>query len=379
MMETRQRIESLREVMEARGIDAAVVFNFENQFYYSGLRAITYSRPIILIVERHRQSLIIPSLEENHAKEKTDVDHLFVYHEVAGKNDGSTDYRELFDEVLSKLEPGATVGIEYGALPADYMMRIQDQGLPVEDIGGDITRLRAIKSEAEIEMISESGKLVSGALRRTIEQSAVGRSELEIDDYGNQFLFDEISKHYTDSTLDYFVMSPSGVTRTNMPHVFSNTRKLEAGDVIIHSRQVGLNGYRAECERTFFVGEPTERQRGVFEVMLRAHIAALDFIKAGVTASEVNEAALAVIREAGLGEYVPHRTGHGIGIGQHEEPSLRFDNDLVLEPGMVFCVEPGIYVPGVGGFRHSDTVVLTEDGTDIITEYPRDLEHLVIK
>src|SRR5699024_7893229 len=141
-------------------------------------------------------------------------------------------------------------GIEYGALPADYMMRIQDQGLPVEDIGGDITHLRAIKSEAEIEMISESGKLVSGALRRTIEQSAVGRSELEIDDYGNQFLFDEISKHYTDSTLDYFVMSPSGITRTNMPHVFSNTRKLEAGDVIIHSRQVGLNGYRTECERS---------------------------------------------------------------------------------------------------------------------------------
>ena len=113
--------------------------------------------------------------------------------------------------------------------------------------------------------------------------------------------------------------------------------------------------------------------------MLRAHIAALDFIKVGVTAAEVNEAALSVIREAGLEEYVSHRTGHGIGIGQHEEPSLRFDNDLVLAPGMVFCVEPGIYVPGVGGFRHSDTVVLREDGTEIITEYPRDLESLIFK
>src|SRR5699024_1814222 len=134
---------------------------------------------------------------------------------------------------------------------------------PASDIGGEIVRLRSIKTEAEINMISESGKLGSGALRRTIEQSAAGHSELEIDDYGNQFLFDEVSRNYTDSTLDYFVMSPSGVRRTNMPHVFSNTRRLEAGDVVIHSRQVGLSGYRAECERTFFVGGPTDRQREV--------------------------------------------------------------------------------------------------------------------
>lgn len=378
-MNMHQRIERLREVMEARGLDAAVIFNFENQFYFSGLKAITYSRPIILIVERTRQSLIIPRLEENHAKEKTDVDALYVYHEVAGAGDASTDYRELFDEALSKLGPDSTVGIEYGSLPTDYTLRIQDQGFGIEDIGRDIVELRAIKTDEEIGMIRKSGELVSGALKETLENSSAGKSELEIDYYGNQFLFEEISQKYTDSTLDYFVMSPSGVRRTNMPHVFSNTRKLETGDIIIHSRQVGLNGYRAECERTFFVGEPADRQREVFDVMLRAHIAALDFIKVGVTAAEVNEAALSVIREAGLEEYVSHRTGHGIGIGQHEEPSLRFDNDLVLAPGMVFCVEPGIYVPGVGGFRHSDTVVLREDGTEIITEYPRDLESLIFK
>src|SRR5699024_1684532 len=180
------------------------------------------------------------------------------------------------------------------------------------------------------------------------------------------------------STLDYFVMSPSGVDRTNMPHVFSNSRKIEEGDIIIHSRQVGLNGYRAECERTIFVGEPTEEQRKAFEVMVEAQQKALDFIKVGVTAKEVNQVALDVYKEAGLEEYVVHRTGHGIGIGLHEEPSLRFDNDLVLEAGMVFCVEPGIYIPGVGGFRHSDTVVLEEDKTVLITELPRDIERLTI-
>lgn len=377
-MKLLQRIGRLREVMEVRGLDATVIFNFENQFYFSGLRAITYSRPIILIVERERQSLLIPKLEENHAKEKTDVDALYVYHEVESAGDASTDYRELFDQTIAKLD-AEKVGIEYGSLPVDFTFMIQNQGFLIEDIGRGIVELRAVKTDEEIEMIQQSGELVSGALKHTLENSTVGRSELEIDYHGNQFLFEEISKKYTDSTLDYFVMSPSGLERTNMPHVFSNTRKLEDGDIIIHSRQVGLNGYRAECERTFFVGEPTARQREVFEVMLRAHIAALDFIKVGVSAAEVNAAALEVIREAGLEAYVSHRTGHGIGIGQHEEPSLRFDNDLVLEAGMVFCVEPGIYIPGVGGFRHSDTVVLTEDGTEVITEYPRDLESLIFK
>lgn len=377
-MKLHQRIERLRESLEVRGLDAAVIFNFENQFYFSGLRAITYSRPIILIVERARQSLIIPKLEENHAKEKTDVDTLYVYHEVESAGGESTDYRALFAQAMAKLD-AAKIGIEYGSLPGDFTFMIQNQGFQIEDISRDIAQLRAVKSDEEVQMIKKSGELVSGALKHTVENAAAGKSELEIDYHGNQFLFGEISKKYTDSTLDYFVMSPSGLTRTNMPHVFSNTRKLADGDIIIHSRQVGLNGYRAECERTFFVGEPTKRQREVFEVMLRAHIAALDFIKVGVTAAEVNAAALDIIREAGLEKYVSHRTGHGIGIGQHEEPSLRFDNELVLEAGMVFCVEPGIYVPGVGGFRHSDTVVLTEDGTDVITEYPRNLERLIIK
>lgn len=378
-MNMKERIEKLREVMQSRDLNASIIFNFENQYYFSGLKAITYSRPIILIVEHDRQSLIIPKLEENHAREKTDVDNIYVYQEVEGSNDEHTDYWQLFNHVLEKLESRAKIGIEYGSMPTSFTFDIQKQGFQLEDIGPDIVDIRAIKSEEEIQLLRKSGKLVSGALEHTVENSTIDRSELEIDYYGNQFLFEEISKKYTDSTLDYFVMSPSGVERTNMPHVFSNTRKIEDGDIIIHSRQVGLNGYRAECERTFFAGEPTEKQKKVFEVMLDAHQTALKFIKVGVTAREVNEAALKIIREAGLEQYVSHRTGHGIGIGQHEEPYLRFDNELELKAGMVFCVEPGIYIPGVGGFRHSDTVVLHEDSTEIITEYPRDLQSLIIK
>src|SRR5699024_6258508 len=113
--------------------------------------------------------------------------------------------------------------------------------------------------------------------------------------------------------------------------------------------------------------------------MVEAQAKALDFIKVGVKAKKVNQVALDVFKKADLEEYVVHRTGHGIGIGLHEEPSLRFDNELVLEAGMVFCVEPGIYIPGVGGVRHSDTVVLEENETVLITDYERDIDGLIIK
>lgn len=376
-MNTDNRLKALRELMKEKDIDTVLLSNFENQYYFSGLKAITYSRPILLKVSKDEMSLVIPTLEENHAKHMTEADQLYVYHEVEGKV-GEYSYLAQVDALMNTIPAGSKVGIEFGSLPTKLAFMLKERRFEVENVESDIVKMRAVKSDDEISMIKESGKLVSEAVKLSIENVQAGLSELEMDYFGTEYLFKEVSNTYPNSTLDYFVMSPSGVDRTNMPHVFSNSRKIEEGDIIIHSRQVGLNGYRAECERTIFVGEPTEEQRKAFEVMVEAQQKALDFIKVGVTAKEVNQVALDVYKEAGLEEYVVHRTGHGIGIGLHEEPSLRFDNDLVLEAGMVFCVEPGIYIPGVGGFRHSDTVVLEEDKTVLITEYPRDIESLTI-
>ena len=371
------RLNTLRKLMKEKEVDTVLISNFENQYYFSGLKAITYSRPILLKVSQTDMSIVIPTLEENHAKHMTAADQLYVYHEVEGK-EGEYSYLAQVDALMNTIPAGSKVGIEFGSLPTKLAFMLKEKRFEVENIESDIVKMRAVKSDDEISMIKESGKLVSEAVKLSIENVQAGLSELEMDYFGTEYLFKEVSNTYPNSTLDYFVMSPSGVDRTNMPHVFSNSRKIEEGDIIIHSRQVGLNGYRAECERTIFIGEPTEEQRKAFEVMVEAQQKALDFIKVGVTAKEVNQVALDVYKEAGLEEYVVHRTGHGIGIGLHEEPSLRFDNDLVLEAGMVFCVEPGIYIPGVGGFRHSDTVVLEEDKTVLITEYPRDIERLII-
>lgn len=372
-----QRINKLRNDFSTLGIDAAIVLNFENQYYFSGLKAITYSRPIVLGIDGATTHLIIPSLEEEHAKDKTTVENLYVYHETKLRSFEGESYLDHFSKLLDQFPKNGRIGIEFSSLPVILGNMLTEKGFTLVNLDKHIAEMRFVKDEEELKLIREAGSLVSIALKNSLENAKAGITEIELDQFGNKALFQEVAKKHPNSTLDFFVMSPSGVKRTNMPHVFSNTRALETNDIIIHSRQVGFNGYRAECERTFFIGEPTSEQEKVFNIAVEAQAEVLKQIKVGMRACDVNEIARIIIADAGLEPYMNHRTGHGIGIGLHEEPSLRFDNELELKEGMVFCVEPGIYVPDIGGFRHSDTVILTKEGTELITEYPSSLEELV--
>jgi len=372
-----KRISKLQNDFHTLGIDAAIVLNFENQFYLSGLKAITYSRPIVLGIDSATTHLIIPSLEEEHAKDKTAIENLYVYHETKLRSFEGESYLDYFTKLIDKFPKNGRIGIEFSSLPVILGNMLIEKGFSLVNLDKYIAEMRFIKDEEELKLIREAGRLVSIALKNSLENSREGITEIELDQFGNKALFEEVAKKHPNSTLDFFAMSPSGVKRTNMPHVFSNTRSLEKNDIIIHSRQVGFNGYRAECERTFFIGEPTSEQEKVFNIAVEAQAEVLKQIKVGMRACDVNEIARLIIAEAGLEPYINHRTGHGIGIGLHEEPSLRFDNELVLKEGMVFCVEPGIYVPDIGGFRHSDTVILTNKGTELITDYPSSLEELI--
>lgn len=378
-MNTKKRIQNLREVMEKEGIGVSLIMNFENQYYFSGLKAITYSRPIVLVVDKDETALIVPSLEEEHGKDKASVDQLYVYHETKLRAGQGGSHLEHLASIISKYPSGMRVGVEFSSFPVKLEKLLNERNFELVNLDLQIAEMRYIKDQEEIDLITESGRLVSLAVQHSIENARAGMTEMEFDQFGTKALFEEVARKHPNATLDYFAMSPSGVARTNMPHVFSNTREFSARDIIIHSRQVGLNGYRAECERTFFIGQPTDRQKEIFKLAREAQLAALDFIKVGVTAKEVNEVARKIFADGGVEEYMNHRTGHGIGIGLHEEPSLRYDNELVLQEGMVFCVEPGLYLPEVGGFRHSDTVVLTEKGTKLITHYPNELESLIVE
>ena len=380
-MDFTKRIVELKNFMEKNRIDLSIIMDISNQYYVSGyeIRALTnYERPIVFIIEKNLTNLILPGLEENHAKAEAKADHLYVYYEHPEKASEGISYLEHLDKIISKYPKGTKIGVEINIIFGYLYNHLKMAGFEITDIGNKIAEMRSIKDSQEIDLLINAGKLVSLAVSESLKNAKEGISEMEFNDTGNKVIFKEATTKYPNSTLYHSAVCPSGLARAIMPHISSSTRKFQKGDICIHSRQVGLNGYHAECERTFFVGKPlNSKQEHAFNVIVEAQRAAIDFIRPGVAAKDVDLVARKIIQKAGYGEYAIHRLGHAIGLDNHETPYLRYDNDLILQEGMVFSIEPGIYIPGMGGFRHSDTVILTKNDSKLITEYPRELEKLI--
>jgi|SRR5665648_55697 len=287
-MDTKRRLSDLRAFMDKQGIDLCIVMQPRNQYYLSGFKAIIYSRPIVFIVEKSLTNLIIPALEKEHAAHEARTDKTFVYYEHPEKANEGTSYLHAIDKIILKYAKGIRIGVEINVVSAYLYTYLRMADFKPVDIGQKIAEMRSIKDEVEIEMLIKSGELANIALSASLENARAGISELELDQFGNKALLEEVARKYPNSTVYYYSQSPSGVERTIIPHVFSNTRKLQQGDVIIHSRQVGLNGYRAENERTFFIGEPTKEQKHVFNIVYEAQKSAREVIEPGMTAGEVD-------------------------------------------------------------------------------------------
>lgn len=371
------RLNAFRTKMSNNGVDVALLWDPDNEYYLSGFKAITYSRPIVYVIDERKAQYIIPALENDHARQNAVADDFFVYHEKVQNSHLDTNYLQPLERVLDNLPNESILGLELDIIPASVYQWIRSKGFRVKDIGQELIKLRAIKSEDEVYWLDEAGRLSDNAIRTSLDNLRPHMSELEFDSYGDRRLLEIASEKYPNLIVGYENWTCSGLERSVMPHLYSSTRRFTINDVVVHSRQVWINGYRAENERTFLIGKPTDEQKKCLGLAIEAQRVGMELIKPGVRAKDVDIASFSVFDKAGYGDYVQHRIGHGLGLSEHEEPYLRFDNDLILEEGMVYTIEPGIYVPGVGGFRHSDTVILTKDGCRSITQYPRDLESLI--
>jgi Xaa-Pro dipeptidase len=372
-----QRVKNLRNEMSKKNIFVSLVWDPDNQYYLSGFRAISYTRPILLFVYEDKLEYIIPALEELHAKEKSLADIHHVYYEQNNYIGKQVTYHHHFQEIIQSWPKNVKVGLEKSIVPASVYDDLLKIGAEVVSIDKDIINLRAIKDENEMKWLEEAGWLSDVAITESLKNVKAGISELEFDAIGDYKLLNVAAEKYPNTIVGYENWTCSGIERSVMPHLYSGTRKFQNGDVVIHSRQVWVNGYRAENERTFFIGTPTNEQRYLFDLAIEAQRVGIEMIKPGVLAKDVDIASFEVFAKAGYGDYVNHRIGHGLGLSEHEEPYLRFDNDLILQEGMVYTIEPGVYVPGIGGFRHSDTVILTKNGCKTITNYPRLADDLI--
>lgn len=360
------------------GAGVLLVTTPANTHYLSGFRAITYSRPVV-VVAADPPALIVPELEEAHARGRAWIEDVRTYSDRGlGGIAGRTPLHLALDLAIEAARERARgpLGFEPSLSYRGHAI-LAERWPDLRPVEGAVEQLRMRKDEGELALIRAGCRLADYGMQAEVEASRPGATELEIMARGDAAMLLEGARRHAD--LDIEAMSrPVSGEKTVLPHSIPTGKALAAGEVVIHGTGCIVGGYWSEDERTIAIGGPTSEQARLFEVMRRAQQAGIAAIRPGVRCLEVDRAARSVIEEAGLGRYFIHRTGHGIGLDIHELPFFAPEDDTTLEPGMVMSVEPGIYVPGVGGFRHSDTVVVTESEAEVLTTFPKDLEALAV-
>ncbi len=350
-------IEKLKKLIKESDFDAALIVSPENRFYFTGFNStdgfllasandavfITDSRYIEAAQNKIRNCKVV--LQERDIKQLKNVLDGFGAKTVAAEADRLT---------VSNLAR-FTKAFEEIAITADGSL---DSG---------INSLRGIKENSEVDKIVAAQRIAEKGFEHICNFIKEGKTEKEI-----QLELDFYMLSHGAEALSFETIAVSGANGS-MPHGVPTDKPVKKGELITLDFGAVYGGYHSDMTRTVALGFAGDKQREVYETVLRAQLNSIASIKAGVTGKAADEAARSVIREAGYGEYFGHGTGHGVGVEIHEYPSVSPANEKALEKGNIVTVEPGIYLPGEFGVRIEDMVLVTEDGCRNLTECPKEL------
>ena len=354
----------LDELLEESGADLVAFVPGENMVYFTGLHFHLSERPILGLYSKQGLSFIIPELEVAKLEARPDLEaRRFMWTDQRG-------YELAFQEAVRALAPGdATCAMDGQTLRFFEWRALERAGLSsanAADIGDMFLNLRARKAPEEIASMQRAIDISEAALEATMDWAAPGMTERQIADK----LSAEMVERGAQGIAFLLVLTGE---KTGLPHGDTGDRVWGADEFLLIDFGARFNDYPADITRTFFRGEPTAQMRAMYDAVYGANKAAREFARAGVSCEAVDRVARAVIEAAGFGQYFIHRLGHGLGLNVHELPNIVEGNKELLQPGMVFTIEPGVYVPGVGGVRIEDNVVVTDDGIDVLTSFPREL------
>ena len=359
--------------------------------YTTGFGHISTERPLALVIPQKDPIFMLgPRLEEDHVRQDAPlIEEFFSYPDYPGTTHPIRHFVKILKrkglangKIATDTSDGAAGGWGYRGPPLrDFLTNAKI--LNGRDI---VDKLRIVKSKQETRLLRESARWAGKAHDLLMEKLAPGVHDAVAGVEASLEALEEMMKglgakyRQLKWGLSPVVVGCRGQVgpESAIPHAVYSPRKIKKGDVLVTEAGVEIGGYTSELERTVLVGKPGPRERRYFDAMLDAQDAALDTFKPGVPCSRVDEAANAAIEKTGLSSALRHHVGHGIGIDGHEPPWLDPGEKTIMKPGMVFSCEPGLYVPGLAGFRHSDTVEITNRGMDFITRYPRSLEELTI-
>ena len=349
------RLESVRKIVQSRGLDVILFNRLEMIRYLCGF---TGSDGVLLVTPRE-SFFLTDSRYWTQAEE-----------EVEGSQ--RIHYRKKLDEILSLLLSLnlTSIGFESSALPFSFYQALREKLDPKRTLiplENEFKNLRAVKDTGELALIRKAIKITSNAFLRGMERIKPDVSEREVALEMECFM----KQHEAEATgFDIIVASGK---RSAMPHGRAGAKRIEKGDFILVDYGTSFQGYNSDETCTVILGQPTEEQKRIYQIVKDAHDRAIEIIRPGLPIQEVDRAARDHIRQCGYGDYFGHSTGHGVGLAVHEDPTVNSENKDLLQEGMVFTIEPGIYIPGWGGVRIEDMVYVNSQGAEILTYLPKEL------
>ncbi len=348
------RIARLRRVLRKRGIDTLLVTQRENVRYLTGF---TGSAGSVLIGASGRPVLITDFRYQEQAKAEASGSKLLIQ-----KKDHSTTIRAAAD-----LFGTANLWFDESSMTLDRLKALRKQKLRLRGMQDPVAEIRQEKDAVELALIRKAIRRAEEAFRELRHRIRPGTTEQELGLRLEMLIREKGSRR---AAFDIIVASGRNGA---MPHASVSGRRLHAGDLVTFDFGAEADGYYSDITRTMCVGRPNARQREVHDLVLRAQQSAIDAVRPGISCAEIDRAARALIEKAGHGKQFGHATGHGIGLMVHEAPTLAARSKGETKEGMVFTVEPGVYIPGWGGVRIEDMVLVTKRGHRVLTSLPRDL------
>ena len=358
-----ERMEKVRQGMTEKGIDVFLVSPSSNLFYLSGYGIGPDERLFLLVLPKEGDAFIIANiLYREQVKPLPVADQLYW-------KDGEDPFGLLSDEIKKRNIPIKTAALE-PQIPALFTLPLNETFPGVRfTLGSALTDpLRRLKDAHELELIRRACRESDRALAALIDRGTFWLGKTEADFYR------ELGAEFDKGGLASFGASVQVGANAAIPHYSTGTAPIKKGNCLLVDFWGRYEGYYTDCTRTFHFGKPDSEFEKIYSIVLEAHLAAQDKARPGNTLEDIDRAARSVIEKHGYGEYFTHRTGHGLGIDVHEGESVNTGVRTPVEPGMVFSIEPGIYLPGRYGVRIENLVAVNENGPEVLHNFPRELK-----
>ncbi len=372
--EITKRLNRVQEELKTLDLDFYLAFNPDNIFYLTNFANYVHERPFILLVPSSGTPVfLMPKLEEPHVRIRSvgKLNYLHYFEFPAPKG------QQWSDRLNDVLAPKHRVGIE-STCPVFIAKNVAATTVETDIVD----KVRMIKSDYEVGRIAYTSKLVSQAHAQLLDAARPGRMIVEVHSKATAAITKKLLLNNPNSNLlnTKFAAIAQPPELSHDPHNFTDvSMTFTQGGPHVSIASGTANGYGAEVERTFFINHVPEAAKRPFDDMLEARALAYDLTRPGNLMSEVDIKVNEFLKSKGYEDNLLHRTGHSFGVTNHEAPFLAEGYDHEIKPGMVFSIEPGIYLEGLGGFRFSDTILVTREGNTTLTQAPRTLDQLTIK